>query len=524
VGAEFHEKEPAVEMRRRMRRNFCYLLAVLATIMFTQANAQQTAKVTSTGIGYLEYLPQGYNSNTNKYPVVISLHGIKERGTTSTDPAVIKQSVLTVANVGLPKYVKNGQQYPFILISPQLKTSYGTWPADYVMQVVNHVKKTLRIDANRIYLTGLSLGGYGVWKTAGAYPEVFAAIAPVCSGGNALSQACRIAAEDVPVWAFHGDKDGTVSYTVSTKMVNAINACSPKPSPLAKMTIYPGMSHSIWDKTYKESNVLNWMLGYRNGTASTTPPADEPVANKLPVVSAGSDKTVTLPTNSVAIQGSASDPDGSIASYQWTKISGGAATLSGTTSSKLTASGLASGSYAFRLTVKDNKGASKSDDVTVTVKSSSSTAPVAQAGSDQTISTRSTYLNGSGAAASGRVIRYYKWSKVSGPSNSMNYVSTPKLYVYNMNPGTYVFKLTVTDDKGATGSDQVTVKVTSSTAQVIRENDPIHNLMDGQDVKSAYRRAALSRSESERPHPRSSNEQGMFVSSVMQERRRSNAG
>lgn len=481
--------------------------------MFTHANAQQTAKITSSGIGYLEYLPSGYSSSTNKYPVVISLHGIKERGTTSTDPTTLKQSVLTVANVGLPKYVKYGQQYPFILISPQLKSSYGTWPADYVMSVINYVKTYLRIDPNRIYLTGLSLGGYGVWKTAGAYPEVFASIVPICSGGNALSQACDIAAENLPVWAFHGDADGTVSYTVTTKMVTAINNCSPKPNPLAKVTLFPGLGHVIWDKVYKETSALNWMLSYTNNTTSTT-------TNATPTVSAGGDKSLILPTNYVALQGSASDADGTIASYQWSKISGSTATLSGTTSSKLNASNLVAGSYYFRLTVKDNKGATKSDDVKVTVNSSN-IAPVAKAGSDKTIGTTSTKLYGSGTDADG-TIAYYKWKKISGPSSSINYVSTPTLSVTSMLDGTYVFQLTVTDNKGATGSDQVKVIVTAGTAQVIENPAPIFKDADITVPKSIargvipadagliampYRKSVFSYREG-------------FVLNVMQERRR----
>lgn len=421
--------------------------------MFTRANAQQTAKITSSGIGYLEYLPQGYSGNTNKYPVVISLHGIKERGTTSTNATTLKQSVLTVANVGLPKYVKNGQQYPFILISPQLKTSYGTWPADYVKSVIDYVKTYLRIDPKRIYLTGLSLGGYGVWKTAGAYPETFASILPICSGGNAMSQACAIAAEDLPIWAFHGDKDGTVSYTVTTKMINAVNSCTPKPSPLAKVTLFPGLGHSIWDKVYKETTALNWMLSYTNGSTTTTPPDD---SNTVPTVSAGGDKSVTLPTNSVAIQGSANDPDGTIASYQWSKVSGGTASLSGTTSSKLNASSLVAGSYSFRLTVKDDKGATKSDDVKVTV-ATSNIAPVANAGSDKTITGTSTSLAGSGTDSDGKVT-YYKWKKMSGPAVYVDHVSTPTLSLSSVTSGTYVFQLTVTDNEGAIDTDLVTLK------------------------------------------------------------------
>ena len=234
--------------------------AVLGTLMSLVTIAQQTAKITSSNIGYLEYLPQGYSSNSNLYPLVISLHGIKEKGTTSTDPATLKSSVQRVANVGLPKYVKYGAQYDFILVSPQLKTSYGTWPASYVMDVINHVKKTLRIDPKRIYITGLSLGGFGVWTTIGAYPEVFAGAVPICAGGNAMTKACAIAAQDVPVWGFHGDKDYIVSYTVTTRMVNAINACTPTPSPLAKATLFAGMGHVIWDKVYNETNALDWML------------------------------------------------------------------------------------------------------------------------------------------------------------------------------------------------------------------------------------------------------------------------
>jgi hypothetical protein len=358
--------ELRLKLRRRMRKKLCYLLSVLATIMFSQVQAQQTAKVTSTGISYLEYLPQGYKTAAADYPVVFSLHGIGERGT----------DVNKVANVSLAKYIKYGQQYPFIVISPQLKT--GGWTADYVMQVVNHVKKTLRIDDRRVYLTGLSLGGFGVWKTAAAYPAVFAAIAPICSGGNALTSACNIARENVATWAFHGDSDTRVSYTVSTKMVNAINACTPKPNPLAKMTIYPGLNHSIWDKVYKESNVLNWMLSFTNGNVPSTPVED--TTSPL-LVSAGADRSLSLPTNSVTVQGSATGA--TVASYQWTKVTGSTASLTGTTTSKLNASNLIAGTYSFRLTVKDTKGISKYDDVKVVVSSTTNKLPVVNAGADK---------------------------------------------------------------------------------------------------------------------------------------------
>lgn len=229
---------------------------------------------------------------------------------------------------------------PFILISPELKTSMSRWMGDYVMQVINHVKKTLRIDNRRIYLTGLSLCGGGVWSVATMYPSVFAAILPVCSGYNVTGSACKVASENIAAWAFHGDKDYTVNYSVSQKMVNAINSCTPKPSPLARFTIFPGMGHIIWDKVYKETSALNWMLGFINDSTSSS----TTVTNSAPVVSAGSDKTVTLPTNYTTLQATASDKDGSIRSYLWTKVSGSSVGMSGTTSSKLSLSNLVSGS------------------------------------------------------------------------------------------------------------------------------------------------------------------------------------
>ena len=95
-----------------MKVRFIVALAVVCVISSSTTIAQQTAKITSSGIGYLEYLPQDYNKNTSDYPIVIFLHGIGEKGTTSTDPATLLSSVQKVANAGLPKYVKYGTQYP----------------------------------------------------------------------------------------------------------------------------------------------------------------------------------------------------------------------------------------------------------------------------------------------------------------------------------------------------------------------------------------------------------------------------
>lgn len=422
----------------------------MITALGSSVYAQQTAKMTPAGTGYLEYLPQDYKSNTNNYPVVISLHGIKEKGNTLAD-------LEKVDNVGLPKYVKYGSQYPFILISPQLKTTMGRWTGNYVLEVINHVKNTLRIDESRIYLTGLSLGGGGVWSVATQYPNVFASIVVICSGYNVVSGASAIGNADLPTWGFHGDADAVVGESVTISMINAINTANP--NPLAKVTIFPGMGHVIWDKVYKETNALSWMLSFKKGTSVPTTPT-----NTAPVVNAGSDKVITLPTNAASIAGTATDNDGAVVSYTWSKKAGGTVTMSGTTSKTLSTSNMVAGSYTFTLTAKDDKGASSSDDVVVNVQSSSTnTLPVVSAGADKTIILPLNYVTLIGTASdTDGSIASYTWTKKSGSTALLTGATTKDLKVTSLIAGTYVFTLTVKDDKGGVKADDVTVIVKSA--------------------------------------------------------------
>ncbi|MBT1705703.1 PKD domain-containing protein [Chryseosolibacter indicus] len=441
-----------------MKLKVFFSVLLVALVFAINTFAQQTAKVTPTNIGYLEYLPQDYNSNNNKYPIVIALHGIGEKGTTSTNVNDIKTSVAKVANAGLPRYVKYGQQYPFILISPQLKSNMGSWNADYVLKVLNHVKTYLRVDPNRIYLTGLSLGGGGVWSVISKTTDVFAAILPLCSGYNMTSAAQTIADHGIPTWGFHGDADAVVSEAVTINMINAINKY--KPAPLAKVTILGGMGHNIWDKVYKETNALTWLLSFKKGVSA---PVTAP-SNVSPVANAGSDKTITLPTNSITLTGSATDSDGSIASYTWTKKSGGAATLSGGTTNTLKATNLVAGTYVFTLSVKDNKGAVATDDVTIVVKaattSTTNAAPLASAGKDITIYLPTTTATiGGSAKDSDGTIASYTWTKVSGGTVTLAGATTSTLKLSGLKEGKYVFRLTVKDNKGATDTDDLLVVV-----------------------------------------------------------------
>lgn len=486
-----------------MIKKFCLTIAVLATASFSMVSAQQTAKVTASGIGYLEYLPKGYHSNSNKYPVVISLHGIREKGTSSTDRQRVLADLPRVDNVGLPKYVKFGAQYPFILISPQLKSKHGSWPPSYVMEVLNYVKKHLRIDERRIYLTGLSLGGYGVWKTAGEYPHVFAAIAPICPGGNALNKASAIAAQNLPAWGFHGSSDKIVSYSVTTKMINAVNSAPKKPNPLAKATIFPGMGHIIWDKAYQQTNVLNWMLSFRKGSAPSFPETDEAddkdedeeeddkasddSSNKAPIAKAGPDRTITLPANSLYLQGNGNDADGKIVSYKWTKIAGGTAGLSGTTSPKLRVYNLRAGTYVFRLSVKDNKGAVKSDDVKVLVNaatkdrstpekkspSKKNSLPLVSAGPDLvlTLPTNAVTITGKASDRDGKIVSY-EWAKTYGGRVTLSGETSSSVRISNMDKGAYIFRLRAKDNDGGVKDDYFKITVKAASREAAKKAEP----------------------------------------------------
>jgi len=516
------------------------IMAVLAFLWISNSlyAQNQTAKITPTSqIGYYEYLPPDYNSNSNNYPIVIFFHGMGERGNGTTDLPM-------VAYNGPPRYVVEGYKFPFILISPQLKSAFGSWPVWYMDEVVEHVRSYLRVDPTRIYITGLSLGGGGAWDYTRSFPQKVAALAPICGGYNTLSWACIYQQNNIPIWAFHGDADSVVPISRTTNMINAINACTPAIIPAPIYTIYPGVWHDAWNYAYRTDNSLHtpnvyeWMMGQVKQGVSVSAGADKFISlptnsttvtgaastttgtitsylwtkvsgpavtmtntntptlslsnmvegvyifrltatnsaaqsafdevkvsvfsgNQNPVANAGADKSITLPTNSLNIVGSGSDPDGSIASYLWTKVSGPAATLAGTTTATLSLSNLLQGSYVFRLTVTDNFGATGSDDVNVTVNAAVvNQPPTAHTGGNKTINlpTSSVTLNGWGSDTDGWVAAYL-WTKISGPAATLSNATTQTLTMSGLVAGVYVVRLTVTDNSGASAFEEATVTV-----------------------------------------------------------------
>ena len=196
--------------------------------------------------------------------------------------------------------------------------------------------------------------------------------------------------------------------------------------------------------------------------------------NILPTANAGPDQTITLPTNSVILSGSGTDPDGTIVAYLWTKVAGPAAgniTNSNTAATSVT--GLVQGVYRFELRVTDNNGAFGRDTMQVTVNAAPNTPPSANAGSDQslTLPVNSTSLTGSGYDADGSIAGY-NWRQLSGPSNNVLFsLNTAVTYLNNLIEGTYEFELTVTDNRGATDRDTVSVVVNAIPVPVAYFND-----------------------------------------------------
>ena len=201
---------------------------------------------------YLLFLPKDYNSKSAQlWPLMLFLHGAGERGT--------NLSKVTVH--GPPKIVKDKADFPFIVVSPQCPAGQR-WDNDVLLTLLDEVAKKYKVDPKRIYLTGLSMGGYGTWSLGIAHPEKFAAIAPICGGGEIIdvllaSRTKAQALKTLPVWAFHGAKDPVVKVAESERMVGALKNAGCQE---AKLTVYPEAGHDSWTEAYKNPELYDWFL------------------------------------------------------------------------------------------------------------------------------------------------------------------------------------------------------------------------------------------------------------------------
>ena len=205
-------------------------------------NFQKEVKVLLSA-NYLLYLPKDYQDGDKLFPLVLFLHGIGERGT----------DIEKVKTHGIPKLINEGKEFPFIVVSPQCPDNVF-WNTDVLSALIDEIESHYRVDKNRIYVTGLSMGGNGTWSLALAEPYRFAAIAPVCGWSHPV-EFCKIA--HIPIWIFHGAKDNVVPLNFSEQIVQQSKSCG---DANLKFTIYPEANHDAWTETYNNEELYKWFL------------------------------------------------------------------------------------------------------------------------------------------------------------------------------------------------------------------------------------------------------------------------
>jgi hypothetical protein len=340
---------------------------------------------------FTEYLPADYSTTSKKYPLLLFLHGTGESGVSSN------YTIATLADIvisGPPKHITEMTTIPelrerFIVISPQSPTNAdnGGWNTNEIHNLITDLKTQYpRIDPSRIYVTGLSMGGFGTWKYALAHPDVPAAILPI-SGGGSKTNACLLA--DMPIWAWHDvpDKEGRAPSSGTTDYYDAITAC-PGYTGQMQMTLKTQLDESC----NKVANHSVWNVAY--GPTHSTPYLDDPCGDgsggldieekhtEMPPgttvykwllwqtrgfrANAGNDVELTAPVASYNLVGTTTSP---ATSYQWSKVSGANVTISNATSSTATVTGMSVGTYVFQLLVTNSNGGMDIDLVKVTVNS-----------------------------------------------------------------------------------------------------------------------------------------------------------
>lgn len=202
---------------------------------------------------YVLYVPPQYEENKDHHwPVILFLHGSGEMGTDN-----IRQT-----GVGLPRYIrKNPESFPFVVIMPQVSEMwYRGRNGAAMLAILDQTLSEYRTDPDRVYLTGLSMGGFGTWELAVTQPDRFAAIAPVC-GMAPTDYLSNI--KEMPVWAFHGEKDPNVPVSGSRDAIGALRKLGSEP----KYSEYPNEGHKIWDMVYGSKQLYRWFLEHKRPAA-----------------------------------------------------------------------------------------------------------------------------------------------------------------------------------------------------------------------------------------------------------------
>jgi predicted peptidase len=230
------------------------LLSLLVNGGFTQetASRQQANRIrvqVPVDMNYLLYLPDGYEERES-WPLLVFLHGSGERG---SDLELVKKH-------GPPKLIDAGRKFPFIVVSPQCPTG-RTWESLPLVALLNELEQQYKVDPDRVYVTGLSMGGTGTWRLASVAAERLAAIAPICGRGETFL-AGNLA--KLPIWVFHGDQDSSVPLENSAEMVEAVREMGGT----VEFTVYPGVGHDSWTRTYENPEFYEWLLAQKRAPSN----------------------------------------------------------------------------------------------------------------------------------------------------------------------------------------------------------------------------------------------------------------
>jgi predicted peptidase len=232
----------------------------------------RTVAVAGTEYKYQVFVPDNW-TDKQKWPVILFLHGAGERG----DDGLIQ------TEVGIGTAIRRDRsRVPAIVVMPQCRKDVW-WASETMgavaMAALAQAQKEFHGDPQRVYLTGLSMGGYGTWYLAGKYPGKFAAIAPICGGilmpdlarkqspddTKPYTEAAGKIGKNTPTWIFHGGDDPVVPPSESQRMAAAMKTLGGE----VKYTEYPGVGHNSWEKAYAEPELFTWMLSKTTGAKTS---------------------------------------------------------------------------------------------------------------------------------------------------------------------------------------------------------------------------------------------------------------
>ncbi|MFT5943421.1 MAG: putative peptidase [Candidatus Paceibacteria bacterium] len=225
------------------------LLLVMSLLQGCSAQSQlledEQQTITIENLKYYLYYPPGYEAeNTEKFPLLLFLHGGGDSG----------DSIGRVKSSGPPKLIADGKDFPFLILAPQNPHKKEWWNTKAVVQLLDTIVANNNVDTKRIYLTGLSRGGGAAWQLAVQYPEKFAAMAVVC-GMTPLPYAAWID-KKMPIWVFHGEEDKSIPFSESVKMVERLNEMGYD----VKFTRYKGVGHNSWTRAYNTPELYDWFI------------------------------------------------------------------------------------------------------------------------------------------------------------------------------------------------------------------------------------------------------------------------